>query len=516
MLDSSKGLAELTKSKKNPTVQFIHESVRDFLRDEGLSNLEFGSIAPGPSHDVLKACCLNYVNIDLSSRLPHSQDLPQAKTHEASRLVEAISRSYPFLEYAVQNVFHHANIAAEHGILQEPFLAEFPTGTWILKNNVFEKHQVRRYSSSADRVYILAEHNWSKLLTTECSMGSPIVDSGQRYGHPLYAALIGGGDEAAFVLLTLDTSLRSDLDQKQVKGVPLLSFATKNGFLATVKLLLELGASVDYKDEDDKTPLCHAAESGHEGIVKILLEHKAETDLSDKDKRTPLSHASTPEVIRLLLKSGADPESRDSLGQTPLFHAVLSLSIPRIDLLLDSGAALESRDDRGRTALSCAAERHLGEETIKVLLDRGADKESRDYKGRTPLSVAVGRTPLSHGVQHLGHGTVKLLLDRGTDIESTDKSGKTPLFYASGNRYWTIPFWLLLDRGANVGSRDCSGGTVLHMASRYIGNEDLLLELVKIGADFEARDNDGRRPIDIARPTNFERVIAAFERAGAK
>ncbi|OJI98667.1 hypothetical protein ASPVEDRAFT_125849, partial [Aspergillus versicolor CBS 583.65] len=168
MLDSSKGLAEVTKSKKNSTVQFIHESVRDFLRDEGLSNLEVGGIAPGSSHDALKICCLKYVNIDLSSRLPHFQDIPRAKSPEASRLIEAVSRSYPFLEYAVQNVFHHANIAAEHGMAQGLFLAGFPTASWILKNNMFEKHQVRRYTSYADKVYILAEHNWLKLLTIEC------------------------------------------------------------------------------------------------------------------------------------------------------------------------------------------------------------------------------------------------------------------------------------------------------------------------------------------------------------
>jgi hypothetical protein len=39
IISSSKGLAEITKAR-NPTVQFIHESVRDFLiRDKGLYQL---------------------------------------------------------------------------------------------------------------------------------------------------------------------------------------------------------------------------------------------------------------------------------------------------------------------------------------------------------------------------------------------------------------------------------------------------------------------------------------------
>lgn len=506
MVDCSKGLAELTRSTKNPTVQFIHESVRDFLRDEGLNNLEFGSIAPGPSHEALKSCCLKYVNIDLSPRLPHSQDLPRAKSPEASHLVKAVSRSYPFLEYAVQNVFHHANIAAEHEMAQEPFLAEFPTGSWILKNNIFEKHQVRRYSSSADRVYILTEHKWLKLLTMECSMGSPIVDSGQRYGHPVCAAVTGGCDEAACILLTYDTALRSDLDR-------FLSDASKKGRVATVGLLLELGASVDCKDWTGKTPLCHAARGGHEPIVKILLEKNADTELSDEGERTPLSLASTPGVTRLLLESGAEPESRDSRGETPLLHAASSCSIPRIklfsrpriNLLLDSGAALESRNDDGRTALFCAAERPLGAEAIKVLLDRGAHVESRDHKGQTPLSVAARMGSAEN---------VKTLLDRGANIESKDDRGETPLSYAAGRFSKPDVVNVLLDRGADIESKDNSGRTALSYAIEH-GRSGTFEVLLERGADIESKDDSGRTALFHAIESGQNDIFEALLERGA-
>ncbi len=574
ILDASKGLAEMTKSKANPTVQFIHESVRDFLRDEGLSNLEFGSIAPGPSHDALKACCLNYVNIDLSTRLPHPEDLPGVNSQEADRRAEVISQSYPFLEYAVENVFHHANIAAQHGMTQEPFLAGFPTGSWILKNNIFEKNQVRRYSSSADKVYILAEHNWSKLLMTECCMGSPIVDSGQRYKHPLYAAVNGGADEAAYVLLTLDTSLRSDLDQQLVNHIPLLSAASKKkSCVATVKLLLELGASVDRKDMAGKTALCRAAKSGHQEIVKILLEHNANLEQAGNDGRTPLSLASKPGVIRLLLESGADPESRDILGRTPLSYAIMSPhSLLSIDLLLDKCAALESKDNCGRTALSHAAKEGSGLEVIKVLLDRGADIESRDNSGQTPLFYTAvsgsaekvrllldrgasieskddgGRTPLSYATQlSYRRDVVNVLLDRGADVESKDGSGRTALFYAierarsdvfedllarganiesrdnSGRTplcYVTENKWdngaqyvnLLIQRGVDVRSKDYSGRTALHHAASTSRHE-VVKQLLAGGADLEAKDNDGHTPIDIARRSRSWLNLAILERA---
>ena len=61
---SLNGLAEITKSKQ-PTVQFIHESVRDFLvKEKGVQNLwpGLGFDWEGPSHEILKRCCTTYLH----------------------------------------------------------------------------------------------------------------------------------------------------------------------------------------------------------------------------------------------------------------------------------------------------------------------------------------------------------------------------------------------------------------------------------------------------------------------
>ena len=42
-----------------------------------------------------------------------------------------------------------------------------------------------------------------------------------------------------------------------------------------VKLLLEKGAELETKDNDGRTPLSWAAEKGHEAVVKLLLEKGA-------------------------------------------------------------------------------------------------------------------------------------------------------------------------------------------------------------------------------------------------
>ena len=61
-----------------------------------------------------------------------------------------------------------------------------------------------------------------------------------------------------------------------------------------------------------------------------------------------------------------------------------------MQLLLDKGADIESKDNYGQTPLSWAAERGH-EAVVQLLLDKGADIESKDDDGRTPLSLAAKR-----------------------------------------------------------------------------------------------------------------------------
>jgi ankyrin repeat protein len=49
-----------------------------------------------------------------------------------------------------------------------------------------------------------------------------------------------------------------------------------NGHEAVVKLLLEKGAELETKDKSGQTPLSLAAENGREAVVKLLLEKGAQ------------------------------------------------------------------------------------------------------------------------------------------------------------------------------------------------------------------------------------------------
>jgi hypothetical protein len=139
LLSSSKGLAEVTKDT-TPTVQFIHESVREFFFKDGLQELwpDLKETFEYASHDQLKRCCYAWIRVELWATEPFSTQQPNA-----TRSLGDISRAkFPFLDYATQSVLWHANAAARE-TSQKSFLVTFNLRTWIHLSNLFQTSQSR-------------------------------------------------------------------------------------------------------------------------------------------------------------------------------------------------------------------------------------------------------------------------------------------------------------------------------------------------------------------------------------
>ncbi|KAM0461500.1 hypothetical protein ACHAPV_004205 [Trichoderma viride] len=97
VVSSSKGLAEVTKSNQH-AVQFIHESVRDFLiKDNGFQELwpEVGHDFDKLSHDKLKKCCHKYLKLGTTHLLARGALLKENERVNNSR--EIVSKQAPFL-----------------------------------------------------------------------------------------------------------------------------------------------------------------------------------------------------------------------------------------------------------------------------------------------------------------------------------------------------------------------------------------------------------------------------------
>ena len=398
ILDSSKGLIEITTSWA-PKVQFIHESVNDFLlKENGLGKVwpELGSNFQGQSHEMLKQCCFNYMKIDVSTHQELTKDLPKASSQEAIVRRQLAISAFPLLEYAVRNMLYHAEVAAGCGIAQENLIRSFPLTHWIKLDNLFEEDKVRKHTEDVSLLYVLAEGNMSNLIRVHPSVLSCLEVENDRYGPPLFASLATGSEEAvqAFVeALAVNQSPTSQLhelynqhcqnegrqdkfgrDFKFSNRRTMLSYLAELGDEVIFALVLETGkVDVDSKDTYRRTPLWWAAESGREAVVKLLLE-TGKVDVNSKDSygQTPLSRAAENRleaVVRLLLETGkVDVDSKDTYRRTPLSRAAQNGHEAVVKLLLETGKVdVNSKDSTyGRTPLSWAAE--SGREAVVKLL----------------------------------------------------------------------------------------------------------------------------------------------------
>lgn len=95
------------------------------------------------------------------------------------------------------------------------------------------------------------------------------------------------------------------------------------------------------------------------------------------------------EVTRLLLEKGADLNTRDKWGRTPLMIAARAGNREMVDLLMGWEADLHARDQRGYTALMYAAWKgHV--HIVRALIERGADVRSIDSEtGYSPILLAA-------------------------------------------------------------------------------------------------------------------------------
>ncbi|CCX08583.1 ankyrin repeat-containing domain protein [Pyronema domesticum] len=138
--------------------------------------------------------------------------------------------------------------------------------------------------------------------------------------------------------------------------------------------------------------------NGHDTVVRMLLE-RHNVDVNSKGGialQTPLLHACMgghSEVVRLLLKNGAEMHSRGKYGRAALITVSMKGYRECAQMLLDKGAGVDSRLG-GVTALELAA-RELNTSMARILRKNGADGQNgsgihfQDSFGPTPLPYAL-------------------------------------------------------------------------------------------------------------------------------
>jgi ankyrin repeat protein len=393
-------------------------------------------------------------------------------------------------------------------------------------------------------------------LSTRLVQAGANVKAANRYGvTPLSLAAVNGN--AAMTALLLRNG--ADANQVVSRGQTVLMTAARTGNVEVVGALLEKGANVNARETQlGETALMWAASENHAAVVKALVARGAEVDARSTSLKFPkdrfglegvltilprgdwtaLMYAArdgAPDAARALLDAGAQINAVDPDGTTPLVRAIWNSHYDTAKVLLDRGADPNLLDTAEMGALYAAVDvSSLGEiygsptrkvsdtataiDIIKLVIAKGGKVDAklksaalqRQHTPGEPL-LGAGTTPLMRAAKNGDSEAMKVLLAAGADPAMAQPNGTTVLMLAAGvgrglgvfaKDYGTEAdllgaVQLLLDKQVNVNAATTNGMTALHFAAQA-GLDTVVAALAKAGATLDAKDKNGRTPVDVA------------------
>ena len=393
---------------------------------------------------------------------------------------------------------------------------------------------------------LAAENSNPELIQLFLKAGADANSANPEGETALHLVARSGNVEAAKLLLKAHAAV--DAREHFGSQTPLM-WAVARRHPEMVEVLASKGADVnarsavrDYKrvataesrakflDRGGFTPLMYAARENCRECVDVLLKHKVDIDLPDPSGMVPLSIAlmnSNWDVAKRLIEAGADVNQWDIFGQSPLHVAIRNMNNAGNNNPLDANSPNEAS----------------GRDIVEMLVERGANPNQQLYYKAAGYGTAFeggtgrGTTPFLLACANGDIEVVKLLLEHGANPKLATSDGQGPIILAvegsgggrggPGARRGGAPrgatarpargagganrknpkaelIKLLADAGADVNLiakrhflQRTRGGSALHYAVRA-HNKDAMAELVELGIDVNAKDEDGLTALDYA------------------
>lgn len=140
--------------------------------------------------------------------------------------------------------------------------------------------------------------------------GLPDHRVGDFYKSPLMAAIVNGHREVARYLIAHGAEPDAEMDADGQAG---LSICASRGLLDAMKFMVEeLGCEVNRQDLDYCTALWYAADRGHLEVVKYLVKAGADPAIKDMAGQGPISCAASSghdDVFQFLTEESVCPAS---------------------------------------------------------------------------------------------------------------------------------------------------------------------------------------------------------------
>lgn len=253
---------------------------------------------------------------------------------------------------------------------------------------------------------------------------------------------------------------------------------------------------ISKRSPDQYTGLQSAIQNGNPDSVANVLKSPA-FDVNKAEEGTGLTAvhhacaADSVEILKLLIRHGADPCQLDASGWSALHHSVTNdnHSIQCLEYLLEhSSIDMSATSHKGLTCFHMAA-LHANAKALQFLISKGVQSlpiaQSKSHDGSTLIHCAA----MAGSVE-----VMKVCLDANEDIKSAKNDGTTLLHCAvSSNSAAAVQFLLHKGLDPNMVAKD--GSSPLHYALE--GDEvdiDVVYHLLDASADPYLVRSDGKTP----------------------